>query len=256
MALAGGLLRLDDGSGDDDRGSVMGFNGEAFVQDLRDELQASGRTLDRADWVEKAAAGTATNEELVGWARQHYWGITYHTRRVLSAWVTRIPYEMTDGVIENLAEEVLGTASKSGQSHLYWLFQFTRALGAPDEVITRATPNVDAVASESFFYNLGQQRPWYEMMFGGILAIENQIPAAYTRAVDGFQRNYADVLQPDDYAFHTIHIVVDEDHGGHVGEFAERYLDTDDKRRAARAAYFAGAELTRRCWDALDGAHW
>jgi pyrroloquinoline quinone (PQQ) biosynthesis protein C len=234
----------------------MGFDGEAFVQELRDELTASGRTLDKAVWVERVTQGEATKEELVGWARQHYWGVTYHTRRFLSAWVTRIPYEMTDGVIENLGEEVLGTASKSGFSHLHWLFHFTRALGAPDEVITEATPNVDAVASESFLFNLAHQRPWHEMMFGAILGIENQIPVAYTRVVDGFRRHYTDVLHPDDYAFHTIHIAVDEDHGGHVGDFAERYLDTDEKRRAARAAYLAGAELTRRCWDAFDGARW
>ena len=81
----------------------MGFNGEAFVQDLREELQASGRTLDKAVWVEKVVQGDATKEDLVGWARQHYWGVTYHTRRFLSEWVTRIPYEMTDGVIENLS---------------------------------------------------------------------------------------------------------------------------------------------------------
>jgi len=234
----------------------MAFDGEAFVQEIREELAASGRTLDKARIVERVVQGEATKEELVGWARQHYWGVTYHTRRVLAAWVTRIPYEMTDGVIENIAEEVLGTTSKSGFGHLHWLFQFTRALGAPDEVIARATPNADAIASESFLYNLAQQRPWYELTFGGILGIENQIPPAYIRMVQGFKEHYTHLLQPDDYAFHTIHIVVDEDHGGHVGEFAERYLDTDDKRRSARAAYLAGAELTRRCWDAFDGASW
>ena len=213
----------------------MAFDGEAFVQDLREELEASGRGLDRAVWVERVVQGEATPQELVGWARQHYWGITYHTRRVLSAWVTRMPYEMTDDVIENIAEEVLGTTSKSGHGHLHWLFEFTRALGAPDEVITGATPNVDAVASESFLYNLALQRPWYEVTFGGVLAIENQIPPAYTRVVEGFKHHYGHLLQPDDYRFHTIHIWVDEEHGGHVGEFAERYLDTDEKRRSAPA---------------------
>jgi hypothetical protein len=74
--------------------------------------------------------------------------------------------------------------------------------------------------------------------------------------VKGFKEHYQHLLQPDDYAFHTIHISVDEDHGGHVGEFAERYLDTDEKRRSARAAYFAGAEATRRCWDAFSGVSW
>ena len=136
------------------------------------------------------------------------------------------------------------------------MFEFTRALGAPDEVITEATPNVDAMASSGFLYCLAQQQPWYELTFGGILAIENQIPAAYIKVVDGFKQHYGDILQPDDYAFHTIHITVDEDHGGHVGEFAERYVDTDAKRRAARAAYFAGAELTRRCWDNLGDCNW
>jgi pyrroloquinoline quinone (PQQ) biosynthesis protein C len=163
---------------------------------------------------------------------------------------------MTEGVIDNIAEEVLGTTSKSGFGHLHWLFEFTRALGAPDEVISEATPNVDAMASASFLYCLAQQQPWYELTFGGILAIENQIPPAYIKVVKGFKAHYGDILQPDDYAFHTIHITVDEDHGGHVGEFAERYLDTNEKRRAARAAYFAGAELTRRCWDSLSDCSW
>ena len=171
--------------------------------------------------------GEATKEELVGWARQHYHGVTYHTRRFLSIWFGRIPYEMTESVIENIGEEVLGIQSKSGHGHLYWLFQFTRALGAPDEVITEATPNVEAVLSESFLYNLAHQRPWYEFQFGASLGIENQIPPAYIRAVEGFKHHYGHLLDPDDYAFHTIHIMVDEDHGGHVGEFAERYLDTE-----------------------------
>ena len=234
----------------------MGFDGEAFVEEMRQELIESGRTLDKADWIERVVQGEATPQELVGWARQHYWGVTYHTRRFLSIWVGKIPYEMTHEVIENIAEEVLGYQSKSGHGHLHWLHEFTRALGAPDEVVTEATPNIEAVACSSFIYSLCHQSPWHELVFGAILAIENQIPPAYTRAVEGFKEHYGDVLEPDDYAFHTIHITVDEEHGGHVGEFAERYLDTDAKRRSARAAYFAGAELTRRCWDALEDANW
>ena len=93
-------------------------------------------------------------------------------------------------------------------------------------------------------------RPWYEVQFGGVLGIENQIPEAYTRVVEGFRTHYTDVLTPDDYTFHTIHIYVDEEHGSGVGAFAERYLDTEEKRRSARSAYLTGAELTRRCSDA------
>ena len=168
----------------------MSFDGEAFVDEMRAELVASGRTLDKARWVERVVQGEATKEDLVGWARQHYHGVTYHTRRFLSIWLGRIPYEMTESVIENIGEEVLGIQSKSGHGHLYWLFQFTRALGAPDEVITEATPNVEAVLSESFLYNLAHQRPWYEFQFGASLGIENQIPPAYIRAVEGFKHHY------------------------------------------------------------------
>jgi pyrroloquinoline quinone (PQQ) biosynthesis protein C len=234
----------------------VSFDGEAFVAEMRDDLQRSGRTLDQSIIVKKIEQGEATAGDMVGWARQHYWGVTYHTRRVLAAWSTRIPYEMTDSVIENISEEVLGTVSKSGYGHLHWLFNFANALGAPTSVITESVPNTDAVASEGFLYLLAQQRPWYELTFGGILGIENQIPPAYIKMVKGFKEHYTHLLQPDDYAFHTIHITVDEDHGGHVGEFAEQYLDTDEKRRSARAAYMAGAEITRRCWDAFDGASW
>ena len=46
----------------------MSFDGEAFVQDLREELIASGRSLDRSDWVGRVVQGEATKEDLVGWA--------------------------------------------------------------------------------------------------------------------------------------------------------------------------------------------
>jgi pyrroloquinoline quinone (PQQ) biosynthesis protein C len=216
--------------------------------------------LENAAWIEKVSQGTATKEELVGWARQHYWGVTYHTRRFLSIWVGRIPYDMTDEVIENIAEEVLATEQKNlfgeGKSHLDWLFHFTRALGAPDDVIKLATPNADAVLSESLLYNFAHQRPWYEMIFGALMAIESQIPEAYKKVVAGFEEHYTDVLDPDDYKFHTVHIVVDEDHGGGMDELAEKYLDTDEKRRSARAAFFAGAESARRCWDSFGDVKW
>jgi pyrroloquinoline quinone (PQQ) biosynthesis protein C len=234
----------------------MAFNGHKFVESLRAELEESRRGLKYANWIERVARGEATPQEMVGWARQHYWGVTYHTRRFLSVWLARVPYEMTDELMANLSEEVLGTQSKSGKSHLHWLFQFTRALGAPDTVITEASPNAEAVLSESFMFNMAHQRPWHEMTFGAILGIENQIPDAYRRAVEGFKKHYTHLLKPDDYKFHTIHIYVDEEHGGHVGEFAERYLDTEEKRRSARAAYLAGTESCRRCWDATGGATW
>lgn len=238
----------------------MSFDGKAFVEEMEDELISSGRGLENAAWIEKVSQGIATKEELVGWARQHYWGVTYHTRRFLSVWVGRIPYDMTDEVIENISEEVLATEQKNlfgeGKSHLDWLFHFTRALGAPDDVIKLATPNADAVLSESLLYNFAHQRPWYEMIFGALMAIESQIPEAYKKVVAGFEEHYTDVLDPDDYKFHTVHIIVDEDHGGGMDELAEKYLDTDEKRRSARAAYFAGAESARRCWDAFDGVKW
>ena len=239
----------------------MAFDGNAFVDEMKNELISSGRGLMNATWIEKVSQGEATKEYLVGWARQHYWGVTYHTRRFLSIWVGRIPYEMTDDVIDNISEEVLGTEQKKlfggeGKSHLDWLFHFTRALGAPDETITSAIPNADAVLSESLLFNYAHQRPWYEMIFGALMAIEEQIPEAYTKVVKGFEEHYSDILKPDDYKFHTVHIVVDEDHGGGMGEMAEKYLDTEEKRRSARASYFAGAESARRCWDAFDGVSW
>jgi len=45
----------------------MTFDGEAFVDELRNELQASGRTLDQADWVKRTQQGEATKEDLVAW---------------------------------------------------------------------------------------------------------------------------------------------------------------------------------------------
>ena len=207
-------------------------------------------------WVERVVQGEATPEELVGWARQHYWGVTYHTRRVLSAWVTRMPYEMTDSVIENLAEEVLGTQSKTGpQPPPLAVRVHPRPRRARRGRSPMRRPTSTPWPCESFLYNLALQRPWYEVPFGGVLAIENQIPPAYTRVVEGSRSTTPTSSTPDDYAFHTIHIYVDEEHGGHVGEFAERYLDTDEKRRSARGAYLAGAELHAPLLGRVRGRH-
>ena len=234
----------------------MAFDGEKFVQDLREELEASGRGLDKAIWVEKVVQGEATPRDLVGWARQHYWGVTYHTRRVLSAWVTRIPYEMTDDVIENLAEEVLGTQSKTGLSHLHWLFEFTPRARRPrrGHHTRNAQRGGDRVRE---------------------LPLQPRESAPLVRAhVRGHPRH----REPDPARVHPGGRGVQDPlrrrplprrlplpHDPHLRgrgarwprrEFAERYLDTEDKRRSARAAYLAGAELTRRCWDATDGATW
>ena len=90
----------------------MAFDGNAFVDEMKADLISSKRGLKNATWVEKVSRGEATKEDLVGWARQHYWGVTYHTRRFLSVWVGRIHYEMTNDVIDNISEEVLGSEQK------------------------------------------------------------------------------------------------------------------------------------------------
>ena len=38
----------------------MAFDGEAFVDEMREALRASGRTLDQADWVKRTQQGDAT----------------------------------------------------------------------------------------------------------------------------------------------------------------------------------------------------
>jgi hypothetical protein len=38
----------------------MGFDGETFVAEMRQELFDSGRTLDKATWIERVAQGEAT----------------------------------------------------------------------------------------------------------------------------------------------------------------------------------------------------
>lgn len=230
----------------------MTFDAHRFIEELVHELEASGRGLPDAEIVRKIAVGEATKAEMVGWARQHYHGVTYHTRRFLSALVPRLPDELTDVVVENLAEEVLGTVSGAGKSHLELLFQFVEYLDFPRETITQAEPNADAVLSSSWLLTLGYHRPWYEMFAGANLAIEHQIPPSYKKMVEGFRRHYG--FSEQGIEFFTVHIVADEEHGGDtIAEVFQRYATTEEVRRALRAAFFTGAEATRRCWDAYHG---
>jgi pyrroloquinoline quinone (PQQ) biosynthesis protein C len=228
------------------------FDAQAFVDGMMAELERSGRTLRESAIARKIEAGEASKAEIVGWCRQHYWGVTYHTRRFLSLQVARMPYELTDGVIENIAEEVLGYQSKSGKSHVELLLEFVEYLGYPRTAVTEAEPNVDAVLSSSWLLTLAYHRPWYEMSLGGNLAIEHQIPAAYSRFVEGFRKCYG--FSEQGIEFFTIHIAVDEEHGGEgIVRQIEQFGTTEQIRRDMRAAFFAGAEATRRCWDAFQG---
>lgn len=225
---------------------------QAFVDGMIAELQARGRGLPDAEIVRKIENGTATKAEMAGWARQHYHGVTFHTRRFLSILLGRLPYELTDHVIENISEEVLGYQSGSGVSHVEWLFRFVEYLGFPRAALTDAEPNVDAVLSNSWLYTLAYHRPWYEMFLGANLAIENQIPPAYTRMVNGFRNHYG--FSEEGIKFFTIHIQVDEEHGGEgIVDIIRRFGTSDEVIRNMRAAYFTGAEATRRCWDAYQG---
>lgn len=230
----------------------MSFDAHEFINEMVKELEASGRGLPDAEIVRKIAAGEATKAEMVGWARQHYHGVTFHTRRFLSALIPRLPFELTGVVVENLAEEVLGTTSGTGKSHLDLLFQFVEYLDFPREVVTEAEPNPDAVLSSSWLLTLGYHRPWYEMFAGANLAIEHQIPPSYTRMVEGFRKHYG--FSEHGIEFFTVHIVADEEHGGEtIAQIFQEYATTEEVRRALRSAFFTGAEATRRCWDAYQG---
>ena len=132
----------------------MAFDGEAFVTEIcarSCRLRAARST--RPMWVERVVQGEATPQDLVGWARQHYWGVTYHTRRFLSAWVTRMPVrDDRRGHREHRRGGARHDVEVGARATCTGCSSSPAALGAPDEVITEATPNVDAVASESFLY--------------------------------------------------------------------------------------------------------
>lgn len=230
----------------------MRFDAEAFVTEMVEELGRRGRSLPEAEIVRKIEAGTATKAEIVGWCRQHYHGVTRHTRRFLSLLVGRLPEELTAPVIENIAEEVLGHQSGAGKSHVDLLFDFVEYLNFPRSALTDAEPNVDAVLSNSWLFALAYHRPWYEMFLGANLAIEHQIPPAYTRMVKGFRERYG--FSEEGIKFFTVHIKVDEEHGGKaIVDMIREVATTDEIRRNMRAAFFTGAESTRRCWDAYHG---
>lgn len=230
----------------------MAFDAQGLVDEIVAELERSGRSLPEAEIVRKIEAGVATKAEIVGWCRQHYHGVTRHTRRFLSLLIGRLPEELTAPVIENIAEEVLGYQSGSGKSHVDLLFDFVEYLDFPRSTLTEAEPNVDAVLSNSWLFTLAYHRPWYEMFLGANLAIEHQIPPAYTRMVKGFRDRYG--FSEAGITFFTVHIKVDQEHGGRaIVDMIRQFATTDAIRRNMRAAFFAGAEATRRCWDAYQG---
>ena len=235
----------------------MAFDGEAFVQDLRDELAASGRGLDKANWVERVVQGEATPQELVGWARQHYWGVTYHTRRFLSAWVVRMPYEMTDSVIENIAEEVLGTMSKSGHGHLHWLFEFTQGARRAGRGDHRGDAERRRRGQRELPLQPGPAAAVVRVHLRRRARHREPDPRVHTRASSrGSRRTTATSSRPTTTASTRS---TSTSTRSTAATSASSPSGTSTRTRSGarrRAAYLAGAEITRRCWGALEGATW
>ena len=204
------------------------------------------------------STGACKAGALVGWARQHYWGVTYHTRRVLSAWVTRIPYEMTDERDREHRRGGARHAIEDGLGHLHWLFEFTTRARRPRRGDHRR--NTQRGGDRAQRELPLQPRASAALVRAHVRGHPRHREPDPARVHPGGRRVQAPLrrhpLNPTTTRFHTIHITSTRSTVATSASSpsATSTPRTSDVRRGPRTS--PAPSSTRRCWDATDGATW
>lgn len=219
---------------------------ETFVHELRALLRQPGNGMYDHPFVAAVEAGTVTRTQLAFFTEQFY----LHIRNMLP-WIGEIcvkcPYpDVTETLVKNYAEEVLGTFSKTGP-HPELLLKFGEAVGLDPEV-ARAGEQVPASRRlTEYFEFMATRRPWFVALSAIGIGLESFVPDLFTRLVAAFRANYG--FTDEDLIFWTTHIYADAEHGDEGIAIVSKYAQTAEDRKTV---FECTLETGQRFYDMWD----
>ena len=219
---------------------------KAFVTLLREQCSKPGRGMANHPIVLGLEAGTVTLPQLRHFTEQFY----LHIRNMLP-WIGQIyvtcPHEDVRAVLaKNLAEECIGTFTKT-KAHPDLLLEFGEAIGMDVQATRQKTQLPDSRRVTEFFEFMSNCRPWYVPLSAIGLGLESFVPDTFTRIVAALKKNYG--IKDDKLVFWTMHIMADQEHGDEGIELVSKYAVTPLARKQVYDATVETSALYFKLWN-------
>jgi coenzyme PQQ biosynthesis protein C len=227
----------------------MALTGEEFVEQIKSDIAAKHANLNHP-FCRLLIEGKLTREQLQGWARQRFKGISgMDLGQVAQLYVKAPDDQIRRHVLELLGEESGGL---SGKSHKEMFLDFCQALGITKEEVLAAPvlPETLAVA------NLYKVRFLHDSFLEALMSmacVESQNPDAFARWIPALQDHYG--IPRKHLGWFEEHVTADsteEGHGGAAFRIVEKYAVTDEVQRKVRRAV---GETLSSYWMMFDGIY-
>jgi pyrroloquinoline-quinone synthase len=214
-----------------------------FVDLLRNECMTGRRGMDNHPFVTGMEAGTVTVPQIHLWIEQFY----LHIRNMLP-WIGQIyvtcPHEDVRAILaKNLAEEVLGTFTRT-KGHPDLLLEFGRAMGMDTEPTRHAEQMKVGRRVTEFFEFMSNCRPWFVPLAAIGIGLETFVPPNFSRIIEAAKKNYG--MADKDLVFFSMHVVADQEHGDEGIELVSKYATTPEARKFV---YDCTVETSERFFD-------
>src|SRR4029453_8652562 len=187
----------------------MTMNAEEYVNQIKADIAAKHANLNHP-FCRLLIAGKLTREQLQGWARQRYKGISgMDLGQVAQLYVKAPDDQIRRHVLERLGEE---GGSLSGKSHREMFLDFCQAIGlSREEVINApALPETLAVA------HLYKVRFLHDSFLEGLISmacVESQNPDGFAKWAPALQEHYG--IARKHLGWFMEHVTADSPEDGH-----------------------------------------
>jgi pyrroloquinoline-quinone synthase len=227
----------------------MTLSSHEFVQQIKADIAAKHANLNHP-FCRLLIAGKLTREQLQGWARQRYKGISGMDLGEVAQLYVKAPDEaIRKHVLELLAEE---GGSLGGKSHKQLFLEFCQAIGISNEEVwgTEILPETLAVA------NLYKVRFLHDSFLEGLMSmacVESQNPDGFAQWAPALEKHYG--VARKHLGWFLEHVAADsteDGHGGAAFAILQKYATTDEIQRRVRQAV---GETLSSYWMMFDGIY-
>ncbi len=215
-----------------------------FVQELKQLIATSGKTLPDHPLVQGVAAGTIPLHQLQGWVTQDYVYRRHVPRLAMLRYLKCTDPEIAAQLAEVVAEETEGSATGTA-GHVQLFLDFAAGLGVSREQLERAPVLAGAAAHVYWAELILHTQPWFVAM-AAQLAGEGQAPRTNALLRHGLQTHYG--LDEKALRFCRAHEEADVEHSSLTEQIVRRYLTTPELQAQARAIVQRKLELQYDMW--------
>lgn len=191
---------------------MAALSGDAFVEQLKSDISEKHANL-KHPFCRLLMEGKLSREQLKGWAKQRYQGISgMDLGQIAQLYIKSPDEENRRHILELLSEE---SGAGGGKSHRELFLEFCGALGLSREEVESAEllPGTLAVA------NLYKVRFLYDGFLEGLMSmacVESQNPDAFALWVPALEKHYG--IDRKHLGWFLEHIAADSAEGGHGGK--------------------------------------